>query len=74
MEKTKNEIKKSLYKEKPTAVYQNVNGKGEALFRTTLKSKVSVEFLIPREEQEGFEKEMPAQLLIRWMVEPKHTT
>ena len=68
MEKTRNEIKKSLYREKPIAVFICMTENGKGKYRTTLKSKVDVEFLIPENEIVGFNNEMPAQLLIRWMV------
>lgn len=61
-----NEIKKALYKEKPTAKktsfiadYYN--------YVTQLENGTIVEFNIPKKEGEHFEDNIPAQLLIRWL-------
>jgi hypothetical protein len=68
---TKTEIKKALYKEKPTAkrgivssVVYNTN-----VYRTTLADGTDVKFSIPDSEwnSDTFQDEMPAQLLIRWL-------
>lgn len=72
----KSEIKKALYKEKPIAKY---NGTKNSLsypvissdgYATKLNDGTDVFFLVPHKEmgENHFEKEMPAQLLIRWMV------
>jgi hypothetical protein len=69
MDESRNEIKKSLYKERPIAVFTGMTADGKrGKYTTTLKSKISVDFLIPENEIIGFSNEMPAQLLIRWMV------
>lgn len=66
-----NEIKKTLYKEKPKAILigKEKDSNLETIF--TYKSKLSsgkkILFRIPEEEAEGFEKQMESQLLIRWM-------
>jgi hypothetical protein len=62
----RNDIKKQLYREKPIANYVMSTDNGLVLYRTKV-GNVSVLFKIPYKESVGFEKEMPAQLLIRWM-------
>jgi hypothetical protein len=72
---TQNEIKKALYLEKPTA--KMVSSVGVIPTGTnwryvaTLESGHVVEFLIPTSEmgEKPFDTQMPAQLLIRWMVD-----
>jgi len=67
--KEKNEIKKVLYKEKPTAVKTGVTAteplKVTYLAATSLGQHM---FLIPQEEALEFADELPAQLLIRWLI------
>lgn len=62
----KNEIKKLLYKEKPTAYLAGISHTHH-IYTCDLQDKTIVRFEIPIEEAD-FEKEVPAQLLIRWMV------
>lgn len=71
-----NEIKKSLYKEKPTAKEMDVvstdNLTGTepySVYWATVNDTI-VKFVIPHKEmgENRFEKEVPAQLLIRWLV------
>ncbi len=65
----KNEIKKALYKEKPNAVKTGVTGtqpkKVSYQARTTLGQHL---FLVAEEEASDFKDELPAQLLIRWLI------
>ena len=65
-----NEIKKALYREKPQAELVRIDEDG-MLYECTLEDKTSVEFLVDTEEASAqiFLPVMPAQLLIRWMVE-----
>jgi len=60
------EIKKALYKQKPTAVRTNYQG-GYVHYVTQLEDASIVNFEIPNQEA-GFGNEVPAQLLIRWIV------
>lgn len=62
-----NEIKKSLYKEKPIAVKSGFKG-DYSHYVTQLKNKKVIEFHVPLSESE-FENQVPAQLLIRWIKE-----
>lgn len=64
---TKNEIKKALYREKPIA-HKGVKGTEYVWFHTILKNDRVFHFQIPSKEATGFNKEEPAQLLIRWLV------
>jgi hypothetical protein len=63
----KNEIKKGLYKENPTAYLIHVRGDG-ILYQTGITSG-TVHFLIPLGEvgEVIWETEMEAKLLIRWL-------
>ena len=63
----KNEIKKMLYKEKPTAKRFQRLAKS-ITYVTNLSNGQSITFKVPKEESVDFDKEIPAQLLIRWMV------
>lgn len=72
-----NEIKKALYKEKPTAKKTaQINGLVDppimlhAEYKCKLSNGTTVIFAVPRKEmgEKTFDDEMPAQLLIRWMV------
>ena len=63
----KNEIKKSLYKQKPTAYAYGIDAKDNCCYHTSLDDGTSITFTIPPNECEDFEDEMPAQLLIRWI-------
>lgn len=65
----KNEIKKLLYKEKPTA-FLNYIRKGVAYYHTELGGK-NIWFEIPVEDMgdADFGTTMDAKLLIRWLVE-----
>jgi hypothetical protein len=69
MEFTLTEIKKHLYKEKPTA-YKFAVGTEFTTFDCTLQFLVSkdiqVFFKIPNKDASGFNHSEPAQLLIRW--------
>jgi hypothetical protein len=60
----KNEVKKLLYKEKPTAV---LSVSGDTLLYKAVTSKGRVYFKVNKDEGKDFDKEMPAHLLIRWM-------
>lgn len=65
---TTNEIKKDLYRNKPTAFLKNWDG-NHMDYSTVLSSGESADFSIPKEEvEESFLTEMPAQLLIRWLI------
>lgn len=61
-------IKKYLYKNKPTAELAPTDKKDLVLYRANFLGG-SVEFEIPFDERplNGFEQQMPAQLLIRWI-------
>ena len=65
----RNEIKKTLYREKPKAskIAQPLNKRFLYEAKTSLGH---VRFDVPIRDmgETFFEKEMPAQLLIRWMV------
>lgn len=75
MEETRNEIKKVLYKEKPIAVkYAQPQNKSFAYKTQTSLGEILFDVPISDMGESLFDWEMPAQLLIRWMVEPKHTT
>lgn len=63
---TKNEIKKELYKQKPIAL-ETADYPTFKSYQTTLEDGTLVIFDIPKDEGE-FDSEMPAQLLIRWMI------
>jgi len=60
----KSEVKKLLYREKPKAV---LSIRGEKLLYKANTSKGKVYFKVPENEAFGFEEEMEAHLLIRWM-------
>lgn len=63
----KTEIKKALYREKPTAFYLK-KSKEFAEYRAEISEpEDSVYFKIPLEEASNFDNEIPAQLLIRWL-------
>ena len=65
----KNEIKKALYKEKPTArLLHRIDDK--ACYKAYLKNGYSIAFEVPQKEmgETIFEPEMEAQLLIRWLL------
>lgn len=73
----KNEIKKALYKEKPTAkleggrvYYHGELGRSDYSIYTTNTSLGRHTFIVKHDDMgEGlFEEEVPAQLLIRWLV------
>jgi hypothetical protein len=71
MKNSTEEIKKALYKEKPVAkiigkegIEPNIN----LTYKTRLGDGTKVLFKIPEKECVDFNKEEPAQLLIRWMV------
>jgi len=72
----KNEIEKALYKEKPTAVqtgYWTADKENEDryVYETQLSGmEDKLRFIIPVSEMgmTVFEKEMPAQLLRRWLI------
>lgn len=67
----KNEIKKALYKEKPVAkrILNTGAEKDHYLYNTQINSE-DVWFKVPYGDMGAtcFEEEMPAQLLIRWIV------
>ena len=62
----KNTIKKMLYKEKPTAIKTAFKG-DYSHYVAQLSGKLIAQFHIPLSESD-FENEVPAQLLIRWLV------
>jgi len=59
------EIKKELYKQKPTAVRTNYQG-DYAHYVAQLKEASIVQFEVPNQEA-TFGNKVPAQLLIRWL-------
>lgn len=72
-----NEIKKALYKEKPIAKEIDNGRSGirgsSAITMSRYRAKTSlgdIDFCVPHHEmgEKNFEKEIPAQLLIRWIV------
>ena len=69
MELTKTEIKKELYKQKPIAEYDYTreDGKHYSTCIVIDGQEEEVTFIIPIEEA-TFEKEVEAQLLIRWLA------
>lgn len=60
------EIKKAIYKQKPTAVRTNYRGK-YVHYVAQLEDALIIQFEIPNQEA-TFGDEVPAQLLIRWLV------
>lgn len=62
---TTTEIKKALYKDKPTANRLSTAG-GFVWYEAKLDNK-KVTFKIPEKEAAGFNQTEPAQLLIRWI-------
>lgn len=67
MNNEKNEIKKELYKQKPTAFFNFIR-KGEAYYCTELNNE-NIWFKIPVNDMgdADFGSTMKAQLLIRWI-------
>ncbi|MNK26424.1 hypothetical protein D3C87_447600 [compost metagenome] len=65
-----NEIKKTLYREKPIAQIKMINSDGDLYFSAELKSGAMVKFFMPYAEsfEIGDLNNIPAQLLIRWLV------
>lgn len=68
-----NDIKKTLYREKPIAKIQEVQTdelKEHVLYTTKLLDGKHLAFTIPLEEYDSdkFGEEISAQLLIRWLV------
>lgn len=64
---TKDEIKKALYKEKPTAK----KGSKSSMYQyydTKLSTGMYVQFRVPLLEVGSLSDTEPAQLLIRWLV------
>lgn len=64
--KSKNDIKKALYKEKPTAIIKSVTGRF-VYYEAVLSEIGPVTFAVPIKEAENFDSSEPAQLLIRWL-------
>jgi hypothetical protein len=65
-----NTIKKELYKQKPIAEFGYTDGIF-AYYSTELTiggSEEIINFKVPETEADGFDKSIPAQLLIRWLV------
>lgn len=60
-----NEIKKTLYKEKPIAILSFTHEE-YVQYIAKIGQRIDVVFQIPIEEHQ-FEKQVPAQLLIRWI-------
>lgn len=68
-ELNENEIKKYLYREKPTAKLIFSNDIKMIYFVKVPEHKIFAKFRVPKQEAtDSFKNEMPAQLLIRWMV------
>lgn len=65
-----NEIKKSIYKEKPTAKLMAVTKAGIKYRADINEAPESIYFIVPFEDiGDGvFQAEMPAQLLIRYLA------
>jgi hypothetical protein len=68
----KNEVKKELYKQKPVATFEKIVG-GVAYWTCEVSSEdkpISVKFSVPFSEIQDSEflNEIPAQLLIRWII------
>ena len=68
-----NDIKKLLYKHKPTAVFERIT-MGTAYYRTRISTpdiELNVNFEIPVSDMGNadFERKMEAKHLIRWIVE-----
>ena len=61
-----NDIKKELYRQKPTAIRTSFKGK-YTHYVTRLSNNTIIEFHVPNNEAEKFKDEEPAQLLIRWI-------
>lgn len=65
-----NEVKKALYKEKPTATLIGKSRRGDTpsvTYKARLESGQKVLFRIPMTESVGLRQKEPAQLLIRWL-------
>lgn len=67
-----NEIKKALYKEKPTAVrFGETNEESfisnVIMYKAQLEDIGKIYFYVPKSEAVNFKDEEPAQLLIRWI-------
>lgn len=62
-----NNIKKELYKEKPMAIKTAFQHKDFVHYVAQLSGRRIVQFEIPIAESD-FENNVPAQLLIRWIV------
>jgi len=70
---TLNEIKKLLYKEKPIANYRGAD-ETYSYYTTDLPVEgkyKELNFKVPHSENEDFDNEIPAQLLIRWIEYPE---
>lgn len=67
-----NEIKKALYKEKPIALFISASN-ASLTYGCYIKDVYQVYFYIPHSDigDAKFGAEMPAQQLIRWIVNPK---
>jgi hypothetical protein len=65
-----NEVKKSLYKEKPVATFTQIL-KGICYYETSLQDGTKVFFSVPHSDMgdASFTVEMNAQLLNRWIVQ-----
>lgn len=66
---TTDNIKKALYRQKPTAVRTNYQGE-YVHYVTQLDDYSIIQFEIPSQEA-TFGNEVPAKLLIRWLVNKK---
>lgn len=66
---TKNEIKKDLYKQNPTAVFTHIR-KNVAFYKTKLENNIEVLFEIPVVDMgdTDFSNEMDSKYLIRWIA------
>lgn len=67
---TLNDVKKALYREKPIAKTEVIDGYGNLTLSAKLQSGKAIKFYIPCEESmsiQGDLNNMPAQLLIRWI-------
>jgi hypothetical protein len=64
-----NDIKKTLYKEKPIAKLDVIR-LGNVYYQTTLNNGLNIRFCIPVNDMgdADFYSEMDAKLLIRWLI------
>lgn len=65
-----NEIKKTLYREKPIAYLDASKSEHSdtSYYSAVTDSNEQIYFEVPKHESVGFTETMPAQLLIRWIT------